>query len=78
LLAVDRDGYRLGYGGGFYDRTLEALRHANGGPAPIAVGVGYSAQIIDHVPRQSHDQPLDWILTPDGATPVRQSGGMNP
>jgi 5-formyltetrahydrofolate cyclo-ligase len=60
LLAVDEDGFRLGQGGGYYDRTLAALR-ANG---PIkAVGVGFSLQRIAHVPRESFDQPLDWVLT---------------
>jgi 5-formyltetrahydrofolate cyclo-ligase len=60
LLAFDPDGYRLGYGGGFYDRTLEKLRrlaHA------LAVGVAYAAQEMPFVPRGPFDQPLDWIVT---------------
>ena len=60
LLAFDPDGYRLGYGGGFYDRTLEKLRreaHA------LAVGVAYAAQEMPFVPRGPYDQPLDWIVT---------------
>jgi len=60
LLAFDRAGYRLGYGGGFYDRTLAALR-AEG--AALAVGVGYAEQEIPEVPRDAHDQRLDWIVT---------------
>ena len=63
LLSFDDDGYRLGYGGGFYDRTLAALR-ANG--TPVAVGVGYAAQRVDRVPRGPHDQRLDWIATEAG------------
>lgn len=65
LLIVDRTGIRLGYGGGFYDRTLEALRAQNPANPPVAVGVCYGAQVVDQVPRDVHDQPLDWILTPD-------------
>jgi len=60
LLAYDLEGGRLGYGGGYYDRTLEALRSA--GPV-TAVGIGYAAQRMDGLPRETHDQPLDWIVT---------------
>lgn len=63
LLAYDQAGYRLGYGGGFYDRTLEKLRAMK----PVtAIGVAYSAQQVDAVIRGDHDQPLDWILTEKG------------
>lgn len=60
LLAFDREGYRLGYGGGFYDRTLAELR-ANG--RPLAVGVGFAGQEVDRVPRAVYDQRLDWMVT---------------
>lgn len=60
LLAFDRGGHRLGYGAGFYDRTLALLRL--GGPV-TAVGVGYDAQEVPAVPRDALDQPLDWIVT---------------
>jgi 5-formyltetrahydrofolate cyclo-ligase len=60
LLAFDRAGFRLGYGAGFYDRTLERLRRIK----PVtAIGVGYSAQEVADVPRDQYDQPLDWIVT---------------
>jgi 5-formyltetrahydrofolate cyclo-ligase len=63
LLSFDRAGYRLGYGGGFYDRTLEKLRTVK----PVtAIGVAYSGQQVDTVIRGEHDQPLDWILTENG------------
>jgi 5-formyltetrahydrofolate cyclo-ligase len=62
LLAFDRAGYRLGYGGGFYDRTLAALRAA--GPV-VAVGLGYAAQEIGAVPREPTDARLDMIVTED-------------
>lgn len=60
LLAFDPEGYRLGYGGGFYDRTLAKLRteaHA------VAVGVAYAVQEVPVVPRGPFDQPLDYIVT---------------
>ncbi len=60
LLAFDRKGHRLGYGGGFYDRTLEKLRAIK---PVIAIGVSYSAQEVDHVPIGAHDQPLDYVIT---------------
>lgn len=60
LLAYDSDGYRLGYGGGFYDRTIEKLER----DAPITtVGVAFSAQHVDTVPRGPHDRALQWIAT---------------
>jgi 5-formyltetrahydrofolate cyclo-ligase len=60
LLAFDRAGYRLGYGGGYYDRSLDKLRaegHA------IAIGAAWAAQEVPAVPHDRHDQPLDWMLT---------------
>ncbi len=60
LLAFDRAGYRLGYGGGFYDRTLTELRRAG---ETLAVGVAYAAQEVAEVPHDGDDQPLDWLVT---------------
>ncbi len=60
LLSFDRKGYRLGYGGGFYDRTLEKLRVLK---KITAIGVAYAAQEVDAVPHGDHDQPLDYIMT---------------
>jgi 5-formyltetrahydrofolate cyclo-ligase len=63
LLAFDRAGRRLGYGGGFYDRTLTRLRAAG----PIrAVGFGYAAQEVDEVPVDETDAILDAIVTEAG------------
>lgn len=64
LLAFDAEGFRIGYGGGYYDRTLAALRAA--GPVTV-IGVGYEAQEVAEVPRDHFDQPLDWIVTEIGA-----------
>ena len=63
MLAFDRRGYRLGYGGGFYDRTLEALRAQ--GPV-TAIGFAFSAQEMPHVPTEPTDQKLDLIVTDIG------------
>jgi 5-formyltetrahydrofolate cyclo-ligase len=64
LLAFDKDGYRLGYGGGFYDRTLEKRRReAHSGHPVLAIGIGFSAQETPSLPRGPFDQRLDWIAT---------------
>ena len=63
LLAFDTEGYRLGYGGGFYDRTLARLRKLK---PVVAVGIGYDQLKIDAVPHLDYDQRLDWVLTPSG------------
>lgn len=69
LLAVDARGNRLGYGAGYYDRTLERLRVR--GPV-TAVGVGFEAQRVAEVPHDERDQPLDWVVTERGAYRVRR------
>ena len=71
MLAFDEDGYRLGYGGGFYDRTL-ALRR-DGHPATLAVGIAYAGQRVEHVPRAPGDQRLDWIVTEEGARQIERA-----
>lgn len=60
LLACDSEGWRLGYGGGFYDRTLALLRARK---LVTAVGVGFDAQFVPEVPHGPDDQRLDWLLT---------------
>ena len=60
MLAFDARGYRLGYGGGFYDRTLAGLRAR--GPV-IAVGFAFAAQEVDQVPIDGFDQRLDAVVT---------------
>lgn len=60
LLAFDRQGGRLGYGGGYYDRTLAAL------PRARAIGVAFAAQEVPAVPCGPHDRPLPGIATERG------------
>jgi 5-formyltetrahydrofolate cyclo-ligase len=59
LLAFDASGHRLGYGGGFYDRTLALLN------VP-AIGIAYAGQEVASLPHQPHDRTLDMILTEQG------------
>jgi 5-formyltetrahydrofolate cyclo-ligase len=63
MMAFDKRGFRLGYGGGFYDRTLQELRAQK---AIIAIGVAYAAQEVDSVAHDSHDQALDYVVTEKG------------
>lgn len=63
LVAFDTDGYRLGYGGGFYDRTLAQLRAAC---AVTAIGFSYAAQKAETLPREATDQRLDAVVTDTG------------
>ena len=63
LLAFDDRGVRLGYGGGFYDRTLADLRLGKG---VLAIGLAYGFQRVERLPAEPHDQRLDYILTPAG------------
>jgi len=60
LVAFDAAGFRLGYGGGFYDRTLQLLRGA--GPT-VAIGFAYAAQEAATLPLEATDQKLDGIVT---------------
>jgi 5,10-methenyltetrahydrofolate synthetase len=61
LVGFDRQGFRLGYGGGFFDRTLARLT-----PRPPVVGVGYAASALDSIFPQPHDIGMDWIVTDEG------------
>jgi 5-formyltetrahydrofolate cyclo-ligase len=64
LVAADRRGGRLGYGKGYYDRTICKLRAT--GPV-IVIGLAYADQVFDRVPTGRHDQRMDWLITERGA-----------
>ena len=67
LVGFDKDCYRLGYGGGFFDRTLAAFPSA-----PTVIGVGHSIASITTIYPQPHDVPMDWIVT-GAAPPLRRT-----
>ncbi|POZ61280.1 5-formyltetrahydrofolate cyclo-ligase [Chromobacterium alticapitis] len=66
LLGVDREGYRMGQGGGFYDTTLAFRRRHPQGSGPLLVGVAFDCQLVDAVPREPWDVRLDYLLTESG------------
>lgn len=61
LLAFDTQGFRLGYGGGYFDRTLALLV-----PRPLAIGVGFELARVTDIRPQVHDLPLDAVITEAG------------
>lgn len=61
LVGFDDAGYRLGYGGGYFDRTLAALARK-----PVVIGVAYETAHLDTIHPQPHDVPMDWIVTERG------------
>ena len=61
LNGFDSDGYRLGYGGGYFDRTLAEIW-----PRPLSVGVGFEVNRLPSIRPEAHDQRLDWIVTEAG------------
>lgn len=67
LLAFDRRGGRLGYGGGFYDRTLEVLRAKR---PTLAIGFAFAGQEAEEIPLEPTDQPLDLIVTETGVIEI--------
>lgn len=65
-VGFDVDGYRLGYGGGYYDRTLAAWPAAT---KPVTVGIAYEACRTEALEREAHDIPLDLIITEAASYP---------
>ncbi len=68
LVGYDRQGYRLGNGGGYFDRTLAALS-----PRPLVIGVGLRCAELPTIYPQAHDIAMDWIVTGEGP-PLRRGG----
>ena len=69
MIGFDQQGYRLGYGGGYFDRTLAASR-----PRPLAVGVAFEILRLDSVHPQPHDIAMDFVVTEAGIYRVTTSG----
>ena len=61
VVGFDLQGYRLGYGGGFFDRTLAQMN-----PKPLTIGVGYPEAELRTIFPQPHDIPMDWVVTGSG------------
>ncbi|WP_298213709.1 5-formyltetrahydrofolate cyclo-ligase [Acidocella sp.] len=68
LLAFDARGHRLGYGGGYYDRSLAAL------PRALAIGCAYAAQEVAELPAEPTDMPLDAVATETGIKRFHRQG----
>ena len=71
-VAFDEDGNRLGYGGGYYDRFLDD--HAPEGVHTM--GLAFSCQMVDRVPHETHDRPLESVMTPHGLIRPRKKTRM--
>lgn len=69
LLAFDLEGYRLGYGAGYYDRTLGELRSRR---ETLAIGLAFDVQRVETVPHDGYDERLDWVLTPSGPMKIER------
>lgn len=68
VVGFDPAGYRLGYGGGFYDRTLAAMTRK-----PLVIGVGFSMSAITTIHPLPHDIPMQFIFTEQGRSPGQQA-----
>ena len=73
LVGFDPEGYRLGYGGGYYDRTLAALD-----PKPLAIGIGFELGRLSTIYPQPHDIPMDAIVTETGTSTAAASRRVMP
>ena len=69
MLGFDQRGYRLGYGGGYFDRTLATIK-----PRPLAIGVGFEVLRLDSIHPQPHDIVMDFVVTEAGIYQVTASG----
>ncbi len=68
MLGFDAAGYRLGYGGGYYDRTVAAAV-----PRPRLIGISFEFARMPSIRPLSHDVPMDWVVTEKGTYPASQS-----
>lgn len=74
LLAFDGAGNRLGYGKGHIDRAIAALRETG---RVFVCAIGFQEQMLDALPAEPHDQPLDWAVTPAGSIPLFMMRNMD-
>ncbi len=69
VVGIDREGYRLGQAGGYYDATLSAMKYRL---QAKTIGVGFSCQLVDRLPHEAHDVPLDGFVSERGALAFRR------
>lgn len=70
-LAFDRQGGRLGYGAGYYDRLFRQYALADVS-MPVRIGTGFGAQVVERVPMEAHDYRVDWLVTEHGYVPAEK------
>jgi len=76
VVAFDKNGFRLGYGGGYFDRTLAHFGSLQS--KPVAIGVGFALAAVDSVFPHRHDQPMDFIVTENGIQiPMRSAASTS-
>ena len=69
IVGIDHEGYRLGQAGGYYDATLSAMKHRL---QAKTIGVGFACQLVDRLPHEAHDVPLDGFVSERGALAFRR------
>ena len=69
IVGIDREGYRLGQAGGYYDATLAAMKYRL---QAKTIGVGFACQLVDRLPHEAHDVPLDGFVSERGALAFRR------
>lgn len=69
IVGIDREGYRLGQAGGYYDATLSAMKHRL---QAKTIGVGFACQLVDRLPHEAHDVPLDGFVSERGTLAFRR------
>ena len=69
IVGIDREGYRLGQAGGYYDATLSAMKYRL---QAKTIGVGFDCQLVDRLPHEAHDVPLDGFVSERGALAFRR------
>ena len=69
IVGIDREGYRLGQAGGYYDATLSAMKYHL---QAKTIGVGFACQLVDRLPHEAHDVPLDGFVSERGALAFRR------
>ena len=76
-VAFGRDGARLGYGGGFYDKLLARLEDRNGAHRPALVAGAYAMQIVEGIPQEATDRKVEWLVTENETMHCAEAAGWH-